>query len=199
MELYIIRHGHTDWNKEGRLQGSRDIPLNEDGRKAALDFGKKCSCENISFDAIYSSPLIRAFETAQLIRGEKQIPIIKDQRLREISFGVEEGAFYKDWDSSDSPYKYFFAESDNSRYIPPEGGETLEHICQRTADFIKTVIEPIQKKNPAARILITAHGALNAALMCCLENRHYSNFWGKGLLKNCEAAVFEFNGQWTRK
>ena len=89
MEIYIVRHGETLWNKSKRLQGNRNIDLSEVGRNEARERGKQL--ENVDFDVIYSSPLNRAYETACIIKGERNIPIIKDDRLREINFGINEG------------------------------------------------------------------------------------------------------------
>ena len=89
MEIYIIRHGETVWNKSRLLQVSRDIPLCEAGINIAKERAKEL--ENIDFDVIYSSPLSRAYETACIIRGDRNIEIIKDDRLREVNFGVNEG------------------------------------------------------------------------------------------------------------
>ena len=76
MEIYIVRHGETVWNAKNLVQGRTDIELNENGRKLAGMTGQKL--ESVTFDKIYSSPLIRAYETACLIRGHRNIPIIRD-------------------------------------------------------------------------------------------------------------------------
>ena len=87
--LYIMRHGKTDWNEIHKLQGRTDIPLNEEGRKmAAL---AKAQCDEIEFDVCYCSPLIRARETAEFVLRDRKIPIIVDERLIEMSFGIYEG------------------------------------------------------------------------------------------------------------
>ena len=88
MEIYILRHGQTVWNKSRLLQGSRDIELCEDGRSVARE--RRDQLKDVDFDVIYSSPLKRAYETACIIRGDRDIPIIKDARLREINFGENE-------------------------------------------------------------------------------------------------------------
>ena len=188
MELYLVRHGQTVWNKAGKLQGRADIELNENGREAAGRLGREL--EKTYFDIIYSSPLIRAFETACLIRGYRNIPIVRDKRLVEIDFGTQEGALWSEWDKPECPYNAFFTSPGN--YVPPEKGETLEMVMERTKDFVKSVIEPdfLNKK----RILLVAHGALNSALMCYLCGYEKKNFWGTGLLGNCEAAVFSYDG-----
>ena len=198
MELYILRHGTTDWNKQKRFQGSQDINLNEEGRQLAIKVGKRFSSENISFDCIYSSPLKRAYETACLIKGENNYPVIKNPLLREISFGSLEGMPYDEWMNTEDHRKYFF--TNPIEYIPPEGGETLNSVCERTKEFVQTIIEPIQKNKPDSRIMIVAHGALLAGMMCYLDNHGIETFWGSGLKGNCEETVYNFDGKkWTLK
>ncbi len=89
MHLYIMRHGETDDNTRRVLQGQKDNPLNERGRQQALRAKEELS--GILFDRVYSSPLIRAVETAVLATGRPREEIILEERLKEISFGVLEG------------------------------------------------------------------------------------------------------------
>ena len=175
------------------MQGNADIELNEKGREAAGKLGMELDC--VDFDVIYSSPRIRAYETACLIRGHRNIQIIRDDRLRELSFGDMEGAFYTDWNCPESPYRFFFTEPD--KYLPPPNGETLEALCERTKDFIQSVIEPEWKQKK--RVMIVAHGALNKGLMCYLERNDKAHFWGKGLQKNCQASIFDYDGKAWKK
>ena len=193
MELYLIRHGLTVWNAAGRLQGNVDIELNEEGRQAAAKLGNEL--DGTDFDVIYSSPRIRAFETACLIRGRRNIQIIRDNRLRELSFGDMEGAFYTDWNCPESPYRFFFTEPD--KYNPPPNGESIEELCQRTRDFIQNVLEKDYQNRK--RVMIVAHGALNKGLMSYLEKNDKAHFWGKGLQKNCQASIFDFDGKSWKK
>ena len=87
--LYIMRHGKTEWNELHKLQGRTDIPLNEEGRQMAKIAGEKY--KDINFDVCYCSPLVRAKETAKLVLEGRNVPIIYDERLREMSFGIYEG------------------------------------------------------------------------------------------------------------
>ena len=89
MLLYFIRHGQTDWNKDMRMQGQSDIPLNENGRESAIEAGKTLA--NTHIDLAFSSPLKRAKETAELVLAGRDIPIIEDKRIEEICFGICEG------------------------------------------------------------------------------------------------------------
>ena len=89
MELYIIRHGETKWNSEKRLQGRSDIELNEYGIELARITSE--ALKDVKFDRIYSSPLKRAYETAEILRGSRKLDIICDDRLKEMCFGDYEG------------------------------------------------------------------------------------------------------------
>ena len=94
LELYIVRHGETVWNKEKRLQGSTDIELGPEGIRLAKETGENLMDTHI--DVIYSSALKRAHTTAELIRNDRDIPLITDDRIRELNFGISEGKRYED-------------------------------------------------------------------------------------------------------
>ena len=188
MELYIIRHGKTDWNATERLQGREDIELNEKGIAAAIALGKRL--KGVHFDKIYSSPLRRAYQTAILIKGERNIPIIRDERLAEISFGVNEGTVYSDWIAGGSSFNAFAHSPEN--YVPPKGGESFQSVIERAKDFLKNVIEPDFSSN--GRIMVVAHGVLNAGLTAAIESRPIEKFWAGGLFKNCEEKIYTFDG-----
>ncbi len=188
MELYIIRHGKTDWNAAERLQGREDIELNQKGCDAAIALGKRL--ENVHFDKIYSSPLKRAYKTALLIKGKRNIPIIRDERLKEISFGEKEGTVYSDWIAGDKSFSAFAHSPEN--YVPPKGGESFRSVMERTKDFLKNVIEPDFSSN--GRIMVVAHGVLNAGLTAAIESRPIERFWESGLFKNCEEKIYIFDG-----
>ena len=79
MLLYIVRHGETDWNKAGKVQGRTDIPLNERGRYLAEATAE--GMKDVRIDFCYTSPLIRAKETAQIILGEREIPLVEEKRI----------------------------------------------------------------------------------------------------------------------
>ena len=87
MNLVVVRHGQTDWNVEERYQGQLDLPLNAVGRTQAEALKRRLA--GTQFDTAYSSPLRRAFETAQIIAGE--LPLIADTRLSEIHHGDWQG------------------------------------------------------------------------------------------------------------
>ncbi len=193
MELYIVRHGNTLWNKDKLLQGSTDIELADYGRELARITGQ--ALMNTQIDVIYSSPLKRAYETAELIRNHRDIDIITDDRLRELCFGCFEGQNMIELKNDDSLYfKYFFDKPE--LYRPGEGGETLEHLIERAGDFMTDVIEPLATTK--TRVMIVAHGALNKAIMCHVKRHSIEHFWSGGLQRNCNVIIVDYtDGKYT--
>lgn len=188
MELYIIRHGQTVWNKEGRLQGSTDIMLNEDGIRLAKLTGE--ALKDVYFDRIYSSPLTRAYDTACYIRGGRDIEIIRDDRIRELCFGNLEGQKMADMRKDpESHFTHFFDAPE--LYVPDEKGETLDALRARAADFLETEIEA--HENEYRRVMIVAHGAMNKALMAHIKKNRPEEFWDGAVQKNCNVIIAGFN------
>ena len=86
MKIYLMRHGETKWNKRSKLQGQVDIPLAPKGIEQAEMTSE--GMKDIPFDHIFSSPLKRAYKTAQVVRRDRPIEIVRDDRLKEMSFGT---------------------------------------------------------------------------------------------------------------
>lgn len=188
MELYIVRHGETIWNAKKLLQGRTDIELNENGRLLAKLTGEALA--NTHFDKIYASPLCRAYETAALIAGDRQIPIIKHDALKELSFGDWEGQNMSMLLKDDSQkFKYFFKEP--HLFEATTNGESLEALCARASNFMTTVIEP--EAEHCERIMIVAHGAINKALMMHIKGHEMKYFWTGGLQKNCNVIIVDYH------
>lgn len=178
MSLYIIRHGRTDWNNLKKLQGRTDIPLNQEGR----DMAQKAHDEykNIPFDVCYCSPLVRARETAEILLHGRNVPIVIDDRLIEMSFGIFEGVAnaYK---IPDCPAFVFFNDPEN--YVPGEGGESFSQLFSRTGEFLREVVEPDLKSGK--NVLIVGHGAMNSSIICQVKKLPLSQFWDAGI-ENCK-------------
>lgn len=194
MKIYLIRHGETDQNKRKCLQGRSDIELNEYGRELARKTA--AGLADIPFDMIFSSPLKRARETAEIIRGKRDIPIVCEERIQEISFGEYEGLCYgKDnYSIPDKDFMNFFDKPQD--YETPPGGESFTEIIQRTGDFLQEILQNKELKDK--NILISTHGC---ALKACLANVRGSSlaeFWGEGVHKNCAVSLVEVkDGQAT--
>ena len=132
MRLYIIRHGETEWNHTFRLQGQTDIPLNENGRILAQVTAR--ALQPIPFDLCISSPLKRAKETALLVLGGKDIPVITDARIQEIGFGTYEGRQVRDakGEITDPKFLHSFAIQAN---LSPGGRRSISDLLARTGAF----------------------------------------------------------------
>jgi broad specificity phosphatase PhoE len=132
--LYLIRHGETDWNLEGRLQGGRDIPLNDMGRIQAQDVARRLTLACPRFDDLdyVASPMSRARETMEIMRGELGLHAHTyrvDERLREITFGIWEGLTWREVRAKD-PDRARARERDKWGYVPPSG-ESYRMLLER--------------------------------------------------------------------
>lgn len=187
MEIYIVRHGETLWNREKRLQGRVDIELSDSGREAARLTGQ--ALMETPIDLIFSSPLKRAYETAVLIRNGRDIEIRTDDRLRELSFGHFEGDNFSELLKDESlTFRYFFKQPE--RYVPADDAETLEHLIARAGDFMKEMIEPLS--DTCSRVMIVAHGALNKGIMSYIKGHDIKDFWSGGLQQNCNVIIVDY-------
>lgn len=191
MKLYVVRHGETCWNKEKKIQGQADIELNQNGElqagKAALYF------KNIPFAKVYASPLRRAEKTAQIILAGRKEPIVTEEHLKEISYGVNEGQSLELIHRSPKLrlYNYFHKPEE---YLPPPGGETIGQLKERCSCFLKKIeTEGFEKE---ANILIVSHGAFIRAMISMAEELKDSGFWEGKKQENCSVTVFEYgNGK----
>lgn len=173
--LYIMRHGKTEWNALHKIQGRTDIPLNEEGRLMAE---KACEeYKDLHIDVCYCSPLIRAVETAQIVLKNRKIPIIKDERLMEMSFGDYEG-IENSFAIPDCPINILF-QKPREYHESIGGAETWEELFARTGAFLKEVIEP--QLQEGKDILIVGHGAMNASIICQVKGMPIEEFWSAGL------------------
>jgi broad specificity phosphatase PhoE len=133
-ELLLVRHGETDWNAEGKLQGHSDRPLNDYGRRQAQALADRLAGEDI--DAVYASDLSRARETAEIVGAKLGLPVVVDPDLREKNWGNWEGLT-----------------SDERLHVEFEG-ETSEAHRDRTLSAVQRIIE----RHPEGRIVVVTHG-----------------------------------------
>lgn len=190
MELYIFRHGKTVWNAARRIQGSADIELTDEGREMAAQTSK--AIKDIHFDAIYASPLKRAYETACILKGDRDLEVIRDDRIKELNFGVLEGTSFDNIQSSDCDKRFSVFFTRPELYERPPKGESLEELCARAADFIEDIR---QKHHDDERIMIVAHGAVNKAMLKHIRGLEMKDLWYGQLQKNCAAAIVSMNEQ----
>ncbi len=177
--LYIMRHGRTAWNDLGKLQGRTDIPLNEEGRKMAM--AACAEYADVHFDVCYCSPLVRAKETAELVLAGRDVPIIPDERLAEMSFGDSEGMPYSFY-SQGAPINLIFQHPED--YHESIGGsETFEELFARTGKFLREIALPLCEEGKD--VLIVGHGAMNCGIITQIRALPVKDFWTAGI-ENCK-------------
>jgi len=183
LELWLIRHGQTDWNVEGRFQGSADIPLNGTGIKQAETLAKNLNGH--AFAAIYSSDLKRAKRTAEAISEVLNINVQTDKRIREISQGDWEGVLFTDINEQ-YPQELLQRKSDPVNFRPP-GGETVKEVFQRACDFI----DEIAKQYTDNKVIIVSHGLTLSTLICKAKNLALSEAY-KNIPENAEPYIIQW-------
>ena len=157
INIFLLRHGETDWNQEGRLQGHMDIPLNANGKSQISHAAQILKDLHPDIDLIISSPLSRAYESAEIVAGElayKKKDILVEPLLTERSFGVGEG----------------LTAAERSEKYPGDlypGMESFEDLLERARRaFDQIVIASGNKQN----ILVAAHGAILYAMVTALTD-----------------------------
>ena len=155
MKLLVTRHGQTDWNLAGKVQGQTDIELNETGMEQAKIAGEKLLNEKI--DVIISSPLKRAKKTAEIIRGNRDIPILIDSGITERSFGESEGKTREEFDF-DEIWNYKL----NKQY---KDAESVGDLFTRVQEFL----DKIKKEYEDKTVLIVTHGGVTVPIRATLE------------------------------
>lgn len=173
--IYIVRHGQTDYNVEGRYGGRIDVPLNETGIKQAKIVSE--NLKNIKFDKVFSSPLIRACQTAQIIYKGK---IIKDDRLIERDNGDLEGKL-----KSEIKDNIDFNDPNETKY----NIESIVDFRKRINNFFDEIIKKYSGKN----ILIVTHAGVGIYARCYFEGEPNDNDYQKYKIKNCEVIKYNNN------
>lgn len=149
-KIYLIRHAETDWNKEKRYQGQKDVPLNETGLSQAEDLAVRLYNNGVHLDAIYSSDLQRANETAKQIANLYNIEVQTNTELRERFFGKLEGLNIEEFKKQN--IKIDITTHENLEYFEVESFETLKN---RIFNIIKLLCE----KHEEESIAIVSHGS----------------------------------------
>lgn len=156
MKLYIIRHGQTDWNIAKKIQGRQDIPLNERGRHQADCLKKAMAPRPVT--AVFSSPQIRAMETAKAVASSSSAPVIPVENLMEINYGSWEGKTEEELLKEDRAlYEAWWS---HPAETAPPGGESINQVNERCRQAWKEI-----KPQLAGDTAIVAHGGLLAHFM----------------------------------
>ena len=184
LNLYVVRHGQTDWNIQTRMQGRTDIPLNSTGIKQAQETA--LALKDIPIDFIISSPLKRALDTANYINFYKNVPILIDERIIERSFGELEGKTKDDLSNFHVTINELL---DYSLNYSIYNIENIHNLFMRTELFINE----IKNTNADKNILISTHNGVAQTLDIILNKLPKTTNLLDVSFKNCEYRRYIIN------
>ena len=167
--ILLARHGETDWNREHRVQGHTDRPLNDTGRAQALALAESLAGEPL--DAVYASDLGRAVDTARAVADPRGLPVTTLHDLREKNFGTWEG-------QTDEEILHRFPDASRGHW---GDGETNEAMAGRVVAALRTIAE----RHPGGRVLVVSHGGPLRAVL------HHCSAVADGPIENCHVARLE--------
>ena len=156
--FYIVRHGLTEWNEKGFIQGHSDSPLTAQGITQVKDLAKKL--KNVKFDLAFSSDLLRAMRTAEIIAFEHNISVQTSKLLRERDFGILEGKSNKNFKEIDELLSKL-SDEERKSYKSEKYVESDNDISDRLINFLRE----IAIGNPGKKILIVTHGGIFRATL----------------------------------
>jgi len=157
--LFLVRHGETDWNREGRLQGGQDIPLNDLGREQAVEAAGRLRNLVNGYDGLdfIASPMQRACETMEILRRQLGLPAKdyrRDERLKELTFGQWEGFTWREVRKAERELA-LMRERDKWSFVPP-GGESYKMLAER----LRPVLEGLMRET-----VLVSHGGVARAVL----------------------------------
>lgn len=181
-QLFLVRHGESEWNQLSRYAGQRDVPLSALGKQQALRLAGHLDAEVIT--AIYSGPLQRARDTAAAIGERKHLPVVLEPRLVEINHGLWEGLTMLQVGPR-FPIEYVRWRTQPHRAKMPQG-ESLADVARRA----KQVLADILAKHPEGKIILCSHDALLRVLLLTSLGLTLEHFW-KWRFANASLSVLE--------
>jgi broad specificity phosphatase PhoE len=179
MKIYVLRHGTTFWNEEGRTQGRRQNKLSENGKKLAELTAEKLKDKQI--DIVYASPLMRTMQTANIVNKYHNAKIIKSELLTEVDQGVFSGRLWRKLTDKEKQLK-------KERH-PSTGMETLEEAYERTQKFVNDVL----KSETSENVMVVTHNNICSMLELIFTNTtpDFSNHDQMNMFGNAEVRVYD--------
>ena len=172
MNILLVRHGETEWNREGRYQGRTDIPLSTTGQTQVAALGKRL--ESIDIKIAYASPLSRAKNTAEAILAGRTTPLWLDAGLLEISHGEWEGQLASDVEISHAEMFGVWRSRPGRSSPAGPGAETLGDVETRAWSVLDRVCDQL---GPDDTALIAAHDAVNRVILCRVMGLPLERIW----------------------
>ena len=184
-KVIMVRHGETEWNVLCKFLGSVDLPLNEKGRRQA-GYAKE-ALKDEQIDVIYSSPMLRAYETGEIIRADRELEIIKHDGLREIGCGKWEGMNGIEVEEKFPGQIELWGNRPEECRI--EGGDTFQEVYDRIVDTFWQIV----KANRGKTILITSHMICLTLLMIYFEGKRINDMWDVKPIGNAALNIVEIS------
>jgi broad specificity phosphatase PhoE len=179
--LILVRHGETEWNRNGRIQGQLDIVLSAVGREQAKRTARRLAGEAVA--AVYSSDLARASETAAIIAEPHGLAVVARRELREGCFGAWQGltvAEVRERFAAD-----YAAVRQDPVYGRPVDGECIAEVAER----VERMAEELWVAHPGETVVVVTHGGALKALVCRLLGLDLAQRW-RFTVDNCSLTVF---------
>jgi len=151
--IIAIRHGETAWNVDTRIQGQLDVPLNDTGRWQAQRLARALAARE-PIDVVYTSDLLRAWETARAVSETTGAPVVTDEGLRERGFGVFQGKTFAEIEAALPEESLRWRKRDP--FWAPEGGESLTTMRRRVVETLHT----LASRHAGEQIVLVAHGGV---------------------------------------
>jgi len=184
--MFLVRHGETAWNQEFRYQGITDVPLNAKGREQALQVAQRLKKEPVQ--AVYSSDLSRARETAEIIADFLGVPLYLHQGLREVNYGSWEGLRLEEINLLFPGSRELWL-SDPWRN-PPPGGENMREVQSR----VFKALHEIQENHADGTVAVVTHGGIIAMLLVTLWGLEISSL-SRFFSRNASITLLEFENE----
>lgn len=183
MTLYFVRHGETEWNVKKKIQGTTDIPLNENGvaqaRRLADELVEKKERGEFYVAKAYTSPQLRAAETAQIAADALGVACISLDGLKEMDLGEWEGS---NWDIIRETYgDTYYDWNGHRRYTRTPGGECYNEVLERTLEALKIILA-----QETEDVLVVSHSAILMALRCYIAKLPFEEMVKRFKTKNAE-------------
>jgi broad specificity phosphatase PhoE len=170
MRILLVRHGETEWNRIKRFQGRSNLPLNQTGKKQIRALA--LALKDAPITAIYTSPLIRAMETAILIRSfHPSVPIMEDEGLMEMDLGEFDGMEAQHWIERYPNYRKTWQRAPSSVKMP--GGESLQEVQTRAVEALERITKEYP---PEVTLLICTHNFVICSILCHALEISLDNF-----------------------
>ena len=169
MRILLLRHGATDWNLQGRCQGATDLDLNEVGIRQAEAIAARLSLEKI--DAIYSSRLKRAQQTAERVSLHHSLPVMIEEEFRELNHGELEGMTFNEIRENYGDFMKRWRTEPAEIQLP--GGERLADVAQRAWEVLKRIA---RRHEPAETVVVVSHNFPILGIVCRITGTHLNQY-----------------------